>query len=73
MPVCCQTHSALRGLRLDQAAVDLGFLAEEDALQAIGDEVGIEYVDLPQADIDFSLLKDSHIFDSFHSIASLLL
>jgi general secretion pathway protein E/type IV pilus assembly protein PilB len=46
------------GNRLDQAAVDLGFLTEEDALQALGEEVGIEYVDLPQADIDFSLLKD---------------
>ncbi|MHB1034238.1 MAG: GspE/PulE family protein [Pirellulales bacterium] len=46
------------GLRLDQAAVELGYLTEEAALRALGEEVGLEYLDLTEADIDFSLLKD---------------
>ncbi len=45
------------GSRLDQAAVELGFISEEVALRALGEEVGLEYVDLAEADIDLSLLK----------------
>jgi general secretion pathway protein E/type IV pilus assembly protein PilB len=45
------------GTRLDQIAVELGFVREEDALRALGEEVGIEFVDLVEADIDLSLLK----------------
>jgi general secretion pathway protein E/type IV pilus assembly protein PilB len=45
------------GTRVDEAAVGLGFLTEEEALRAMGEEVGLDYVDLPQADIDLSLLK----------------
>jgi general secretion pathway protein E len=37
-------------------AVDLGYCSETDALQAIGEELGLEYVDLPTADIDLSVL-----------------
>jgi len=44
------------GTRLDQAAVELGFLTEEEALRALGEEVGLEYVDLAEAQIDLSLL-----------------
>ena len=43
------------GTRLDQAAVELGFLTEEEALRALGEEVGLEYVDLAEAQIDLSL------------------
>ena len=43
--------------RLDVAAVDSGMVSEEDALRALGDEVGIPYVDLEQEDIDLSLLR----------------
>lgn len=43
--------------RLDVAAVDLGLVTEEAALRALGDEVGIPFVDLEQHEIDFSLLK----------------
>ena len=45
------------GTRLDQAAVDLGFLTEEDALRALGAEVGLDFVDLADADVDLTLLK----------------
>ena len=43
--------------RLDVAAVDSGMVSEEDALRALGDEVGIPYVDLEQTTIDLSLLR----------------
>src|SRR5271166_220201 len=46
------------GLRLDQAAVQLGFLSEETALRALANEVGLEFVDLVDAEVDLSLLKD---------------
>jgi type II secretion system protein E len=45
------------GSRLVELAVEKGYVAEEDALRAIGDEVGLDFIDLPQADIDLSLLK----------------
>ncbi len=45
------------GTRLDQAAVQLGFISEEAALRALGEEVGIEFIDLAEAEIDLSLLK----------------
>jgi general secretion pathway protein E/type IV pilus assembly protein PilB len=43
--------------RLDVAAVDSGLVSEEAALRALGDEVGIPFVDLEQQNIDFSLLR----------------
>ncbi len=45
------------GTRLDQAAVSLGFITEETALKALGEEVGVPYVDLGDTLIDLSLLK----------------
>ena len=45
------------GSRLVELAVEKGFVSEEDALRAIGDEVGLDFVDLPQADPDLTLLK----------------
>ena len=50
-------HAQSDGTRLDQAAVQLGFLSEEAALCALGEEVGLEYVDLAEAQLDLSLLK----------------
>jgi type II secretion system protein E len=44
------------GMRLDEAAVKLGFVAEEKALKALGEEVGLEFLDLAEAQVDFSLL-----------------
>ena len=46
------------GTRLDQAAVALGFLTEEQALRALGEEVGLDYVDLAEAKIDPALFQD---------------
>ena len=44
--------------RLDVAAVDLGLVSEEAALKALGDEVGIPFVDLEHHKIDLSLLQN---------------
>ena len=50
-------HAQTEGTRLDQAAVELGFISEEVALRALGEEVGLDYVDLAEAEIDLSLLR----------------
>lgn len=46
------------GRRLDQVAVEMGLVSEEAALAAIGEEVGLEFIDLANAEIDLSLLRD---------------
>ena len=46
------------GMRLDEAAVKLGFLSEESALRALGEEVGVRFVDLADVEVDLSLLKN---------------
>jgi len=46
------------GARLDQVAVEMGFVTEEAALRAMGEEVGLEYVDLAETRVDLSLLAD---------------
>jgi general secretion pathway protein E/type IV pilus assembly protein PilB len=43
--------------RLDVAAVDSGLVTEEAVLRALGEEVGIPFVDLEQQNIDLSLLR----------------
>lgn len=45
------------GLGLLDSAVQLGYVQEESALRAIADEVGLEFVDLTEAELDLSLLK----------------
>ena len=37
-------------------AIDLGFVSEEKALQAVGDAVGLDYVDLSKQQVDTGLL-----------------
>jgi len=44
------------GARLDQVAVEMGFLSEEAALRALGEEVGLEFVDLAETEVDLALL-----------------
>ncbi len=44
------------GRRLDQAAVGMGLVSEEEALRALGEELGIPYVDLHDVKVDPSLL-----------------
>jgi general secretion pathway protein E len=43
--------------RLDVAAVESGMVSEEQALRALGEEVGIPFVDLEQHKIDLTLLN----------------
>jgi general secretion pathway protein E/type IV pilus assembly protein PilB len=45
------------GTRLIESAIQLGFVSEEQALKAVGEEVGIEFIDLAEAEVDLSLLK----------------
>ena len=45
------------GGSLVDSAVDLGFVSEEEALKALGEEVGLDYVELAEEEIDLSLLK----------------
>jgi general secretion pathway protein E/type IV pilus assembly protein PilB len=44
-------------VRLDQLAVQKRMLSEEAALTALGQELGISYVDLPEYPVNLSLLK----------------
>ena len=46
------------GASVLDSAVELGFVTEENALQAVGDEVGIDFVDLSKREIDASLLDN---------------
>lgn len=46
------------GARLDQVAVQLGFVSERDVLGALGEQLGIDFVDLSQAEVDLSLLAE---------------
>jgi general secretion pathway protein E/type IV pilus assembly protein PilB len=46
------------GARLEQVAVQMGYCTEEGMLKALGEEVGLDYVDLQEAKVDLSLLKD---------------
>ena len=45
------------GARLDQTAVQLGFITEEAALRALGEEVGLEFIDLAETEVDLGLLR----------------
>ena len=50
--------SQLKGdLRVDQLAVQKGILTEEQVLKALGDELGIDFIDLAVESVDLSLLK----------------
>ena len=44
------------GTKLIESAIQLGFVSEEQALKAVGEEVGIEFIDLAETDVDLSLL-----------------
>ncbi|HEY2759944.1 MAG TPA: hypothetical protein VGI75_04355, partial [Pirellulales bacterium] len=51
-------NSNQNGSRVEQTAVQLGFCTEESVLKALGEEVGLDYVDLQETQVDLSLLKD---------------
>jgi general secretion pathway protein E len=46
------------GTRLEQLVVQMGYCTEDAVMQALGAEVGLDYVDLAETDVDLSLLKD---------------
>ena len=55
-------REAMRGgqrdaVRLDQVAVQKGFLTEETVLKSLGEELGVGYVDLLDYPVDLTLLK----------------
>ena len=52
-----QANGHCDGLRLIESAVQLGFCSEEQALKAVGDAVGIDFIDLAGIDVDLALLK----------------
>src|SRR3954447_11809172 len=45
------------GTKLIESAIQLGFVSEEAALRAVGEEVGIDFIDLAETEVDLSLLK----------------
>lgn len=55
-----QLHESVNGgpERLEVAAVDRGWVAEEDVLAALGDEIGLGVIDLEHAEVDLSLLEE---------------
>ncbi|MFN0020527.1 MAG: GspE/PulE family protein [Pirellulaceae bacterium] len=52
-----QANGHCDGLRLIESAVNLGYVSEEQALKAVGNAVGLEYIDLAEANVDLTLLK----------------
>ena len=51
-------NSGQNGSRVEQTAVQMGYCTEEAVLKALGDEVGLDYIDLAETQVDLSLLKD---------------
>jgi general secretion pathway protein E/type IV pilus assembly protein PilB len=47
----------LSGMSLVDAAVSQGMMGEEPALRALGDELGMDYVDLRNVEVDLELIK----------------
>ena len=45
------------GTRLDQIAVEMGLISEDQALHAIGEEMGLDVIDLSETPIDDTLLR----------------
>ena len=53
-----EVRAQSNGSRLEQVAVQMGYCTEEAVLKALATEVGLDYVDLTEAKVDLSLLKD---------------
>lgn len=45
------------GTNVVSVAIDLGYVDEEVALRALAEEVGLDFIDLAQVDVDLSLLE----------------
>jgi general secretion pathway protein E len=50
--------NALRGAELIHSAIGQGMVEEEPALKALGQALGMEYVDLRNADVDLQVVKE---------------
>jgi len=50
-------QSLSEGSRVDRVAVELGYAQEDDVLRALGDEVGLDFVELSEVELDLTLLK----------------
>ncbi|GHT09957.1 general secretion pathway protein GspE [Planctomycetales bacterium] len=50
-------HGNRASVRVDQIAVQKGYVSESAALASIGEELGIGFVDLPEYPVNLSLLK----------------
>jgi type II secretion system protein E len=46
----------VEGTRIDQTAVEMGLVSEEAVLKAVGEEVGLDFIDLSETNVDLSLL-----------------
>ncbi len=46
------------GTRLEQLAVQMGYCTEDAVLKALGAEVGLDYIDLVETEVDLTLLRD---------------
>ena len=52
-----ESRAAMNGGGILESVVQKGFIKEEVALKAIADELGIDYIDLREANVDLSLLQ----------------
>ncbi|MDR3181351.1 MAG: Flp pilus assembly complex ATPase component TadA [Planctomycetaceae bacterium] len=51
-------HGNRESVRIDQIAVQKGYISEENALTSIGEELGIGFIDLPEYPVNLELLKE---------------
>lgn len=51
-------RSLANGKRIDQTAIEMGFVSEHLALSALGDELGLAYVDLREMTVEKELLAE---------------
>lgn len=58
LPQLETARSMANGKRVDQMAVEMGFVSEHVALSALGDELGLAYVDLRDLSIEKELLAE---------------
>ncbi len=52
-----ESRSAMNGGGILESVIEKGFVREEDALRAIAEEFGMEYIDLREAEVDLSQLQ----------------
>ena len=52
-----QSRMQASGSSIIESAIEQGFVKEEDALKALAEEVGLDFIDLREADVDLSLLR----------------